>query len=393
MDNCASKKKILFFTHFSMRSKVGGAEVKSYLLADAFQRRGWSAVYVARDSPGRACLIEDLGRIQIYRIPRRLHLRYFYDVLFWQILRAESPTILYLRNDSPYNIMSWLYSRMYGRAYIHANTSDFYVDPRRFFHASLAQRKRNLIKRWLLLLENLLSDILLNFCIRRSDLTIVETEFQLRMFQEHFNASPLLLRGSHPLPPINVKDSSKLPLVLWIANMVPLKRPELFVQLARACQDVPASFILVAGKARPEYRSEIRRSVEGLANLTWLDEISLEESNELFARAALYINTSEYESIPNTFIQAWMRFTPTVSLNVDPDGVIGRFGLGRVSGDMARLIADVRELLSNPEERRLMGERARKHAAEHHDLDVAADRLEALFVDLLAQKGIHVANG
>jgi glycosyltransferase involved in cell wall biosynthesis len=251
-----------------------------------------------------------------------------------------------------------------------------------------------MVKRWLLLLENLLSDILLNFCIRHSDATIVETKFQARMFQEHFNASPLLIRGSHPLPPINLKKQIDPAPVLWIANMVPLKRPELFVQLARACQDVPASFILVAGKSRPEYRSEIRRSAEELTNLTWLDEISLEESNELFARAALYVNTSEYESIPNTFIQAWMRFTPTVSLNVDPDGVIGRFGLGRVSGNMTQLIADVRSLLSNPEERRLMGERARKHAAEYHDLDVAANRLEALFVDLLSQKGIHVdSNG
>ncbi len=58
--------------------------------------------------------------------------------------------------------------------------------------------------------------------------------------------------------------------------------------------------------------------------------ISQQEVNAELANAHVLVNTSLYEGFPNTFIQAWMRRTVVVSLNVNPDGIFDETA-GRVS--------------------------------------------------------------
>jgi hypothetical protein len=64
--------------------------------------------------------------------------------------------------------------------------------------------------------------------------------------------------------------------------------------------------------------SQIRR----MENLDLLGEVPLEEVNAQLAAGHLFVNTSKTEGFPNTFIQAWMRRVPTLSLDVDPDGIL-----------------------------------------------------------------------
>jgi glycosyltransferase involved in cell wall biosynthesis len=64
------------------------------------------------------------------------------------------------------------------------------------------------------------------------------------------------------------------------------------------------------------------------------------------ARSRVFVNTSESEGFPNTYLQAWARGTPVVAF-FDPDGVIAREGLGRTVRDLGQMQAAVHELLTN----------------------------------------------
>ena len=50
--------------------------------------------------------------------------------------------------------------------------------------------------------------------------------------------------------------------------------------------------------------------------------LSQAEVNALLEHTDLLVNTSDYEGFSNTFIQAWMRRVPVVSLRVDPDRLL-----------------------------------------------------------------------
>jgi glycosyltransferase involved in cell wall biosynthesis len=86
------------------------------------------------------------------------------------------------------------------------------------------------------------------------------------------------------------------------------------------------------------------------------------------ARAHLFVNTSLDEGFANTFIQAWMRCVPVMSLHIDPDGVLNRESVGVHAGSVERLALTVRNLLMNSAEREALAGNARDYAMRVHSV-------------------------
>ena len=110
--------------------------------------------------------------------------------------------------------------------------------------------------------------------------------------------------------------------------------------------------------------------MEGVDNLEYKGELSIEKVNDLLRESHLFVNTSLYEGgPPNTFVQAWMRETPIVSLNVDPDDIIRKNTLGFHSGSFEQMVKDVKFLIENEKVRQEMGRNAREYAIREHDIE------------------------
>jgi glycosyltransferase involved in cell wall biosynthesis len=91
----------------------------------------------------------------------------------------------------------------------------------------------------------------------------------------------------------------------------------------------------------------------------------------------LFLSTSDEEGFPNTFLQAWAAGTPVVSLTIDPDNLIKRNVLGKVSGTIERAITDIKELIGSPETREAISSRVRRYAANNHSPSAVAEIVES----------------
>ena len=116
--------------------------------------------------------------------------------------------------------------------------------------------------------------------------------------------------------------------------------------------------------------------------------MALYDVESLMENAILFVNTSKgnYEGFPNTFVQSWLRETPTISLNVDPGGVIAREKLGKCSGSFEQLVKDVIFLIENDKERIEMGKRARVYAENAHGFEYNVGKLSDLFSKIVTKK-------
>ena len=203
--------------------------------------------------------------------------------------------------------------------------------------------------------------------IKNANLLIVQNCQQKKLLQKNFNRDSIIIPNglNVPLPPFTKADP---PLISWIANIKPLKQPEIFIKLAESLQDLNIQFVFAGRPSESSYQNYLMEKSKKLSNLKYLGEISLEKTNEILSKSLLFINTSTTEGFSNTYIQAWMRETPVLSLNCDPDDIIKRRKLGFHSGSFEQLVKDVRYLVENEDVRREMGKNGRRYALDNHDI-------------------------
>jgi glycosyltransferase involved in cell wall biosynthesis len=217
--------------------------------------------------------------------------------------------------------------------------------------------------------------LLLNYGIRRATVIAAQTRYQADLLQKKFGISTrTFIPIGHPLPENPVVKNGPIT-VLWVANLKPLKRPELFVRLAqkfRGREDV--RFIMVGREGWGGWFDRLRDDMSRLPNFSYLGKLPQEEVNQWLARGHILVNTSRYEGFSNTFVQAWLRKVPVVSLTVDPDRLLVTQKIGFHSGTFEQLCTDVGTLIDNQPLRDAMGERACDYARAHHSVETMTSR-------------------
>ena len=174
-------------------------------------------------------------------------------------------------------------------------------------------------------------------------------------------------------------------IVLWVGSSASLKRPQVFLDLARDFPQEKFVMIMTKSKMNLDLWEEIDKKRKEFSNLEFLESVPFSEVDKYFAQAKVFVNTSTVEGFPNTFIQAWMHHTPTISLNVDPDGIIDKYNIGIVSDDIAQLNLEIMHLLENNQERIKMGDRAFNYVVQHHNIESTTKRIDSVFKEITNQ--------
>jgi len=222
---------------------------------------------------------------------------------------------------------------------------------------------------------------------RTCDLIVTQHEAHRDALKRNTGVEARILRNAFPVENRGLPDDTREH-VLWVGRCLPWKRPEALLRLAEKLPE--AQFVMVAPGV--DGAGALPRSVAEQAsrarNVELRDHVPFAEVQDLFDRAKVFVNTSEQEGFPNTFIQAGLGAAPIVSLNVDPGGMISRTECGYVCGDSEQELARaVGGLLQDEAERRRRGNAAFAYVREHHDLAKVVEEFKGMLRELAPLNG------
>ena len=342
---------------------VGGAEVQQCILMRLLARHGWQVSLVSLDFGQGEAEIDGIKVFTTYRpeagIPA---LRFLHPRLtsVWRALHRASADVYYLRSATMLAGVVDAFCRRAGRRSIYAAASDadFSTTVRQIRFA----RDRWLFRRGL----------------SRVDRIVVQNESQLQACQFRYGRSAVLIPSCYELPPGAQPGGGNS--VLWVGRMDEGKRPELAVEVARRLPH--RRFVIVGGEAhgeagRSDAYQRARKAAEGLGNVQFTGFLSLAQVEQRFDQARILLNTSVYEGMPNTFLQAWARGVPTVA-TVD----VGT-GTYPVCADADSLANAIEDLYENPQHWEALSRRCREHFAQHHSAAAVTARYLRVLEELV----------
>ncbi len=341
---------------------IGGAELQQVIIARGLARRGYRVSMICLDHGQPDGL--DSGGVVVRRaygptagLPG---LRFVWPRLttMWQCLSRVGADIYYQRAGSMLTGVMAAHARRHGKKSIFAVAGDPMI---RFTR-----------DRWIY-----------EYGVRHTDRIVVQNEKQKVSIREQFKRDSTLIPNCYqPSPPGQGSGACG---TLWVSTIRQLKRPELFLDLAEA---LPAyRFTMIGGVGDGERRlyERIRRRAARIGNLQFVGFLPYAEADRYFENASLFINTSDSEGFPNTFLQAWARRVPTVSF-VDCGARADGRSVGVAVASFAELVDTVSGLLANDSRRHDLGATSEAYVREHHFPERILDCYEALFEQLMYEK-------
>ena len=179
---------------------------------------------------------------------------------------------------------------------------------------------------------------------------------------------------------------SEKPQVIFLGRLDPIKRPWLFVELARF---FPAVEFLMLGQ--PHFKGRGSWAAHDLPpNVRLFGHVDGALKHQIVSSAWVLVNTSIHESLPTSVLEALARETPILSFT-NQDNVTSRFGIVApwCSGDgrkgLGALVAGLRQLLDDTTRRTMLGREGRRWVEGTHH---AAGFLQA-FDQLCASAGVQ----
>jgi Glycosyl transferase 4-like domain/Glycosyl transferases group 1 len=178
-----------------------------------------------------------------------------------------------------------------------------------------------------------------------SDCRFAITDHQARLFHQK-GMSCTVTRLLLPRTTNFSRPEEKHIDLLWVARCHRVKRPHLFLDLAERLPQARCRMICSI-QDETLWQSVARRARQ-LANVEFLPAVPYREIQSHFDGSSIFVNTSEHEGVPNTFIHSGLAYTAILSLVVDPDSMFENFRAGIcAAGQFERLVLAAAEMLSH----------------------------------------------
>jgi glycosyltransferase involved in cell wall biosynthesis len=297
-----------------------------------------------------------------------------------ELLEKIAPDYVYSRGRTWMSAAANAYAGRSGALSIWASNGEDGCEPWKFT-GKLLRSRGNPLRRGAKIPFGLIEDILYARGIRGAGMIVNQTATQMASVKKEFGRDGIVIHSVQEVPegPF-VKDDP--PVVLWVGQIVSEKRPGLFLKLAESLAGTGAIFRIIG---RLSESSGVKQELDRLVasgTVEYPGPMGRNDVLEQMSRAALIVNTSAPggDGIPNAMVEAWMREVPSLSFELDPDGLIRTYDIGLVAGgDFDRFTDGCRRLLQNRGSREEMGRRARQAAIQ----EFSASRNGARYLEVI----------
>jgi glycosyltransferase involved in cell wall biosynthesis len=353
------------FTGMPTFKGAGGAEVQMTEIIGLLVKLGYPVGMISGDYGQQE--VEEVGGVTIHKLPQEGRagipgLRFLHPRLtdYLPLLRRQQPDVIYTRCAGAVLAPCAFYARRSNCKLVYASAND--LEFSRDAIPGVSRRDAALF-RW---------------GLKRADKVVVQNLQQQQALHANWQREGLVV-------PNTLEDGDARPAdfngpILLVGTVKPVKRTELFIELARALPE--RQFRIIGGPTRESvgYFEGICAAAKEAGNVEMVGFVPYADVGKQFDGAAALVNTSDAEGFPNTFLQAWMRGVPTLSFVAPEDdrGVTGT----QVASDFNDMVVRLKRLTSD----RLEWERASAQGADqyrrNHTRAAAALIYDRLFVGL-----------
>jgi len=349
---------------------IGGAEVQQSILARALAGAGYRVSMICLDygQPQRV-LLDGVMVHKTHRSDAGLPiLRFIHPRItaMWRAMRAVDADVYYQRCSAMLTAIVAEFCRRNGKRSVFASAADLDFVPGR-------QPIRYLRDRWLF-----------EHGLKRVDRIVVQNAAQQRYCRANYGRESTQIPNCYELPTDASPGGGDC--VLWVASIREgdYKRPELFLELA---QRLPRRRFVMIGGAGGASRGNacferIRRAAAAIPNVEFTGFLPLARAEPYFDRARVLVNTSLYEGMPNTFLQAWARGVPTVAF-VDTGARLRGEPPYRVVVGVEQAAAELEQLFTNDEYWKRASARCREYFESTHSVSKVLPSFEAVLDELV----------
>ena len=299
---------------------TGGAEWQSYILSEKFVENGWDVTVITSRPFTKTNYNYINPKIQYHYYPilKLKTLRFLFALYY--VYRAKSNYYYTRTDDKIYRAAAVIIAKFKKSKVIYALAGDDEIQYSKFKNT----KNHNFIIRLIKNIDLFLINKLTYKSEHHVDLIICQTRFQKENLLTNKGLDSVIIPNSFVQSNVEVDLSGKENIILWVGNMRPVKRPEVFLEIAEKAKHLDYRFVMIGGNT--EYLSNYRAP----DNIEILGSQSKEETLHYFKRAKFLINTSQTEGFSNTFLEAWDTGVRIISLNVDPDRLLSEKGFGEL---------------------------------------------------------------
>ncbi|MCF7954856.1 MAG: glycosyltransferase family 4 protein [Phycisphaerae bacterium] len=341
---------------------IGGAEVDLYLLATELAKdSGFDVSCITADYAQPA--EETIENVRVIKSLDFKQNQITSAIKIWKALKRADADVYMLETLSLGIVLLALFSRLYKRVFVYRTASQlecngYYLNRNRLY--------------W---------GIVYRF-MRSANAVVVQNLSDKKLLLSNAKIDAKVIANGQIIPET---ITSQKKTVLWVGRSVNVKRPELFLEMAKRSE---AEFVMICQKATgDENYDDLVAMAKEIPNLNLLEGVPFKDVDSFFRDAKVLVNTSDSEGFPNTFIQACKASTPILSLNVNPDGFLDENRCGVCcDGDMDEMVAQIK-VFTTTKIGEDMGSNGRDYVEQTHDVAKLIEQYKEMFVKLKQEKG------